>query len=48
MTYYICHFMSLHVCLGDLFSFDSRLAIFLEKLAFKLSACSVLIVMPFL
>ena len=32
MVYYICHCsMSLHVCLGEIFILDSRLAIFLEE-----------------
>ena len=38
--------MSWHICLGELFILVSRLAIFLKKLSFWLSACSVLIVVP--
>ena len=45
MVYYICHCMSLHVCLGESFILDSRLAIFFfffwKKLSFWLSVCSV-------
>ena len=44
LFYYICHCMSLHVCLGEIFILDSRLAILGKKLSFWLSACSVLIV----
>ena len=39
--------MSLHVCSGEIFILDSRLAICLgKKLSFWFSACSVLIVVP--
>ena len=48
MVYYICHCMSLHVCLGESFILDSRLAMYRKKLSFWLSACSVLIVVPVL
>ena len=46
MIYYFCHCMSLHVCPGEIFILDRRLAIFFggKKLSFWLSACSVLIV----
>ena len=40
--------MSLHVCLGQIYILDSRLAIFRKKLSFWLSACSILIVVPLL
>ena len=40
--------MSLHVCLGEIFILDTRLAMFGKKLSFWLSACSVLIVVPLL
>ena len=41
--------MSLHVCPGEFFILDSRLANYLgKKLSFWLPACSVLIVMPLL
>ena len=45
MIYYICHCMSLQVCLGEIFILDSRLGFFAKKLSFYLSACSVLIVL---
>ena len=48
MVYYICHCISLYVCLGEMFILGSRLAIFWKKLYFWLSACSVLIVVPLL
>ena len=49
MVYYFCHCMSLHVCPGEIFILDSRLASFLGKeLSFWLSACSILIVLPLL
>ena len=31
MVYYICHCMSLHVCIGESFVLDSRLANFWER-----------------
>ena len=46
MVYYICHCMSLHVCLGAIFILDSCLAISGKKLSFWLSVCSVLILLP--
>ena len=50
MVYYFCHCMSLRLCPGDFFCIilDRSLAIFLQKLSFSLSACSVLIVVPLL
>ena len=47
MVYYFCHCMYLHVCPGEMFILDSRLANFWRKqLSLWLSACSVLIVVP--
>ena len=49
MVYHFCHCMSLHVCPGEFFILDSRLAnVLVKKLSFWLSACSVLIVVPLL
>ena len=49
MGYYHCHCMSSHVCPGEGFIFDNRLANYLgKKLSFWLSALSVLIVEPLL
>ena len=31
MVYYVCHCVSLHACLGEIFILDSRLAIFREE-----------------
>ena len=48
MVYCFCHCMSLHVCPGEIFTLDSRLANYLgKKLSFWLSACSVLIAVAF-
>ena len=49
MVYYFCHYMSLHVCPGEMFILDSRLAECLgKKLSFWISFCYVLIVVPLL
>ena len=47
MVYCICHCMSLHVCLGEIFILDSPLA-FLGEETVLLAACNVLIVVPLL
>ena len=49
MVYSICHCMSLHVCLGEIFILDGSLAIlFRRRLSFWLSACGVLIMVRLL
>ena len=46
MVYYICHCLSLHVCLGAILFWIAVGHFLGEKLSFWLSACSVLIVVP--
>ena len=47
MVFYICHCMSLHVCLRDFVLFGLAIwPIIVKKRPYWLSACSVLIVVP--
>ena len=49
MVYYFCQCICLHVCPGEMFILDSRLANFLgKKLSLWLSACSALLMVPLL
>ena len=44
MACYFCHCMSLHVCPGEMFTLDSRLAFFWER---NCPSGSLLVVLPF-